>query len=429
MSCNPSNTPPAGAKPPGESIQSNLSREMSPAASDEDIAAVAAGIRSLAFDLYGQLRTRDGNLFFSPYSISAALAMAYAGARGETEQQMAKILHFDLPRDRFHPAMNALDLRFVPAAAPENSERQPFRLRIVSRLWGQTGYKFLPSHLELVARNYGAGVSLLDLANRPADSVEAINQWVNRATEGRIPGIISAHDSSKHSRLIITNAIYFKARWLEEFARHATKDRPFTLLSGQEVPVSTMAILASFPYAEGEGWRAIELPYRGARGGNARREGAKALELSASMLIIVPDKGRFSEIEQGLSAADVSATIKKFKLQRLNLRLPRFSFDSELGLARTLESLGMGLPFSDAADFSGMDGTDDLFIRDVLHRAFVKVDEEGTEAAAATDVKEELKLEARDFDIDRPFIFAIRETTTDAIVFLGRVLDPRPAAD
>jgi serpin B len=395
--------------------QSKESRITSPDVIESDFDSLNEGNREFAFDLYQSIRHEEGNLFFSPYSISVALAMTYAGARGDTEMQIKETMHFSLPQDRLHPAFNALDQTLAQRGKEaQGKDDQGFRLNIVNAIWGQAGYEFLIEYLDTLAMNYGAGIRLLDFVGDPEGSRNTINKWVSEETEGRIEELIPRGIIDGLTRLVLTNAIYFNAAWEYPFEESWTEPEVFRTLTGEQVEVPMMKQVKGFAYDSGDGYQAVELPYSG-------RE--------LSMLILVPDMGRFDEFESSLDREVVENVIDRLAQKQVALRMPKFEFKKRLGLAETLSAMGMPAAFSMQADFSGMDGTRDLFIQDVVHQAFVSVDETGTEAAAATAVVMTLKSapmeEPVELNIDRPFIFLIRDIQTDTILFLGRVLDPR----
>ena len=395
--------------------QSDKARITAPDVATSDLAELVDGNTAFALDLYQYLKDEAGeaNLFYSPYSISVALAMTYAGARGHTEQQMADALHFTLPQDRLHPAFNSLDLALAGRGeGAEGQDGEGFWLNIVNALWGQTGYKFLDAFLDTLAENYGAGLRLLDFASDPEASRGIINDWVSDQTEGRIEDLIPQGLINQLTRLVLTNAIYFNAAWAEPFEESQTKDGAFHLLDGSQVTVPMMWHSASYGYAEGEGYQAVELPYDG---------------YELSMVILLPEAGGFERFEDSLDASQLDAILGSLGHQQVALTLPKFEFESEFGLADALMALGMVDAFSMDADFSGMDGTQELFVREVVHKAFVSVDEAGTEAAAATAVIMQLKgmaTEPIQVTVDRPFLFLIRDLETGALLFVGRVLDP-----
>ncbi len=359
------------------------------------------------------LREEDGNLFYSPYSISLALAMTYAGARSETAQQMADTLYFSLPQARLHPAFNSLDIELTQRGeGAQGKDGEGFRLNIVNAIWGQKDYKFLAEFLDVLAEDYGAGLRILDFAGAPEESRITINNWVGDQTEGRIEDLIPQGLINALTRLVLTNAIYFNAAWQYPFEEDVTDDGTFYLLKGNEITVPMMRQTESFGYAEGDGYQAIELPYDG-------RE--------LSMVILLPARGQFESFEVSLDAQQVDAILGSLEQREINLTMPRFEFESDFGLKEALTALGMPVAFSGGADFSGMTGKRDLFIADVIHKAFVSVDEAGTEAAAATAVVMELTALPDmpiDVNVDHPFIFLIRDIETGAILFVGRVVNP-----
>ena len=393
---------------PGQLVKSEKARITSPELPAGDLAELVAANTAFAFDLYQQVGDQDGNLFYSPYSVSIALAMTYAGARGETEQQMADALRFTLPQDRLHPAFNVLD----QALASRGASSDQFELHVVNRIWGQVDYPFLESFLDVLAENYGAGLNLLDFVNATEQSRVAINDWVADQTRDRIKDLIAPGAITALTRLVLTNAVYFKAAWEEPFDEALTQDGSFHRLDGSQVTVPMMRQNAGFGYAAGDGYRAIELPYEGGE---------------LSMVIFLPDAARFAEFEAALDAARVDAIAQALAPRDLALTMPRFSFTRDFSLVEVLSAMGMPIAFTGGADFSGMNGSQDLFIQGVLHKAFVAVDEEGTEAAAATAVIVGLTAappSELNVTIDRPFIFVIRDIETKTILFAGRVLDP-----
>ncbi|HEY87648.1 MAG TPA: serpin family protein [Dehalococcoidia bacterium] len=396
-----------------EIVRSEKQRVTSPEVSEATLTTLVSGNSVFAFDLYQALREEDGNLFYSPYSISLALAMTYAGARGETAQQMADTLHFVLSQERLHPAFNSLDIELGQRGeGARGKDDEGFRLNIVNTIWGQKDYQFLTTFLNLLAENYGAGLRTMDFVNAPEESRITINNWVSDQTEGRIEDLIPQGLISALTRLVLTNAIYFNAAWQYPFNEDMTSDGPFSLLDGGEVTVPMMRQTESFGYTEGDGYKAVELPYDG-------RE--------LSMVILLPQAGQFETFEGSLDAQWVGAIVKDLKSKRVALTMPRFEFESGFSLKEILAMMGMPLAFYGGADFSGMTGNRDLFIADVVHKAFVSVDEAGTEAAAATAVVMELTAVPEtpvEVTVDRPFVFLIRDIETDTILFVGCVVNP-----
>jgi len=397
----------------GEIIRSEKQRVTSPDVNEADLETLVTGNSAFAFDLYQTLREEDGNLFYSPYSISLALAMTYAGARGETSQQMADTLHFVLYQDSLHPAFNSLDIELSQRGeGAKGKDGEGFRLNIVNAIWGQDGYQFLSEFLDVLAENYGAGLRTLDFANAPEESRITINNWVSDQTEDRIEDLIPQGLIDALTRLVLTNAIYFNAAWQHPFSEDITEDGPFYLLDGGEVTVPMMRQTESFSYAEGDEYQAVELPYDG-------RE--------LSMVILLPRAGQFEAFEGSIDAQVVDAILKGLESRQVALTLPEFEFESYFHLKEILAAMGMPVAFSGDADFSGMTGNRDLFIAEVIHKAFISVDEAGTEAAAATAVvmKEiAAPLEPIEVTIDHPFIFLIRDIETGTILFVGRIVNP-----
>jgi serpin B len=396
-------------------VESDLPRETSPSVSDEDLTELAEGNQAFALDLYqALLEEEDGNLFYSPYSISTALAMTYAGARNVTEKEMAEVLHFTLPQDRLHPAFNALDLLLTRRGGNGGEENDGFQLNIANALWGQKGYEFLSEFLDVLAKNYGAGLRVLDFGRDPEKARQIINDWVYEKTEEKIKDLIPKGVILPDTRLVLTNAIYFNADWRYPFQESDTHDGDFYLMDGTVVSVPLMSQTESFRYGEGEGYQAIALPYVGGE---------------MEMVIILPSEGRFDDFERSLNVEKLNGILNSMPTTEVWLTMPKFEFESDFSLSEILIEMGMPSAFGAGAgtDFSGMDGTLNLVIKDVLHKAFVSVDEEGTEAAAATAVimvEMAAVADATEMTIDRPFIFMIREKGTNSLLFLGRVMNP-----
>jgi len=397
----------------GEVLESDKERITSPNVSPGGQALLVEGNSAFAFELYQALKGEEGNLFYSPYSISLALAMTYAGARGETAEQMADTLQFMLDQNSLHPAFNWLDAELAKRGeGAEGKDGDGFRLNIVNAIWGQKDYEFLPAFLDVLAENYGAGLRILDFITETEKSRLAINDWVSDQTEGCIKDLIPQGAIDEWTRLVLTNAIYFNAAWKYPFDEKMTADGPFYLLDGGQVSVPMMKQTESFGYTEGTGYQAVELQYDGGE---------------LSMVILLPEAGKFEAFEEGLQAQQVCDIISGLQPTEVALTMPQFEFDSEFSLKDTLAEMGMPIAFSGGADFSGMTGNPELFISDVVHKAFVAVDEAGTEAAAATAVEMALTSVPPppvEVTIDRPFIFLIRDIDTGAILFVGRVLNP-----
>lgn len=418
---------PAGGQEmnPGKSdqkvLQSNISRDTSPVVVFEDLDNLVDGNSAFAFDFYQVVCREEGNLFFSPHSLSTALVMTYAGAEGNTASQMANTLHFNLPPQRLHPAFNALDLALVNHDIEAEGSEVPqdvFQLKIANSLWGQQDYPFLPDFLDTLALNYGAGLLLVDFLNAPEPARKEINHWVEKQTQEKIKDLVPPGAINAATTLVLANAIYFKADWLYPFSPEITQPANFYPLDGSPVEIPMMAFSqpVSLPYYKDDGYQAVEMPYRGNQ---------------VSMLVFVPDQGEFARFEAALDELFVDSLDHKLASTHLMLSLPKFSFDSGYSLAEVLAGMGMADAFHPGkADFSGMDGTRLLFISDVFHKAFVAVDEKGTEAAAATAVivgRTALMEPEVVLVVDRPFIFLIRDKETGAILFIGRVVSPSAA--
>jgi serpin B len=399
-----------------ETAQSGRSRDLKPVVAQGDEAELVSDNSQFAFDLLHAVESDEGNLIYSPYSVSLALAMTYAGARGETATQMADTLHFSLPPDRLHPAFNALDLGLEDQ--PSGDEETGLQLNIANAIWGQRDYPFEQAYLDTLAENYGAGLKLLDFIGAPEPSRVTINDWVSEQTEERIQDLLPEGTITTDTRLVLTNAIYFYGAWASPFEEDATVDDPFYLLDGGQVSVPMMNQTTEFGYLDGDGFQAVSLPYEGDR---------------MTLLVMLPDEGEFDSFAASLDAGQLGAIRDGLQKKEVVLSLPRFEYGAELSLSDTLAGMGMPLAFDGfQADFSGMVSQDDLpnlYISDVIHKAFVKVDEQGTEAAAATGVvvgvmSAPLPSEQVVMRVDRPFFFAIVDQQSGTILFVGRVLDP-----
>lgn len=391
-------------------LRSTEKRIQAPDVPSADLDALAAGNTAFAADMYQQLRTKPGNFFYSPYSISSALGMTWAGARGQTEKDMATAMHFTLPQAQFHPAVNALDLALASRGkGAQGADGGGFRLNIANALWGQVNYHFETTFLDLLGLNYGAGMNIVDFEAQPLQAVDLINGWVEQKTENRIKKILSPDSVDSSTRLVLTNAVYFNAAWMIPFDAANTKPGTFTNASGSAVQVPMMHGSFEVPYGEGVDYAAVELPYDGSE---------------LSMVLVLPND--LATFEPTLTGARMGEIVNSLSGHMVETTMPTFEFESKFGLVDPLKTMGMGIAFSDAADFSGINGTGGLVISDVIHQSFVKVNEAGTEAAAATAVivGETSIPQPAKISLDKPFVFFIRDLQTKAVLFVGRVVDP-----
>jgi serpin B len=376
-----------------------------------DRAAVVEGDNAFAVTLYGQLRKQSGNLFFSPESISTALAMAYAGARGDTASAMAKTLHFTLPPAQLHPAMGALlnDL---------NAAHEGYQLSVANALWAQRGYTFLNDFLSLMNNDYGAGLNQVDFKGSTEAARLTINRWVEQKTANKITDLLQPGALRPTTRLVLTNAIYFKGDWQSQFDKAQTKDEDFHVSPAQTKKAPLMHREGGFNYFDGKTFQVLEIPY-------------KSNELS--MVIFLPnDLGGLPALEQSLTASNTQQWLRQLgPVPKVIVTLPKFKTTQEFELGGTLAAMGMPQAFQPSADFSGMTGKKDLFISAVIHKAYIDVNEEGTEAAAATAVTmRTMAVRAPNpapppvFRADHPFVFLIRDNRSNSILFMGRTADP-----
>ncbi|MCK6507315.1 serpin family protein [Myxococcota bacterium] len=402
--------------PPGEAVASDLARDTDPDVDTATLLAHTASMRAFAVDLLHRSAAEE-NLFLSPYSISVALAMTWAGTNGATEAQLTSALHFDLPEDQLHPAFNALDLALAGRAdevpVPETGDPgDAFALSLVNQLFGQAGYPFQAPFLDTLALHYGAGMRLLDFQADPEDCRGQINAWVEAVTQERIEDLLPPGSITDLTRLVLVNAIYFKASWWAPFEASATTDQAFTTLSGAEVSVPTMHGELETRYGAADGLAVVDLPYVGEQ---------------LTMTLVVPDAGRFTDVRDGLDAATLDEILASLSVYRVTLAVPRFSFRTALDVIPPLRELGVVDAFDpELADLSGMSTASELYVSGVFHQAFVAVDEAGTEAAAATAVVvgDESEPPHAELIVDRPFLFLIRDRPTGAVLFLGQVVDP-----
>ncbi len=369
--------------------------------------SVVQGNTAFALDLYQQVRMVKGNLFFSPYSLSTALAMTYAGARGDTEAQIAQALHFPAEQEQLHRAFALLEAKLA-----DIGRKGHIQLRVANALWPHKGYDLLEAFLALTKEYYGVLVTALDYGDAEA-ARGTINAWVEEKTEGKIQNIIPSGLLNALTRLVLTNAIYFKGDWANQFKRSATRDAAFSVTPDKQVQVPMMNKTAEYRYGESDGLQILELPYAGD---------------DLSMVVLLPREiDGLADLEERLTVGNLGQWTEHLWRREVQVSLPRFEITFPFSLNEALTSMGMVDAFGADADFSGMDGSKALYIGAVLHKAYVAVNEEGTEAAAATAVIMKLKAipaPPPTFRADHPFIFLIREKSTGSILFLGRVVNP-----
>ncbi len=392
-----------------------------------DVEVVAEGNNQFALGLYAKLREKEGNLFFSPYSISTAMAMAYAGARGETERQMAEALSFPtgtkLPPENYDgPARQGWgQKRFASVFGGiikdlnSRGKKRGFELTVANALWGQKDYGFLKEFLNLVKTDYGGCLNEVDFAGAVEDARSSINIWVEKETNDKIKNLIPEGVLDSMTRLVLTNAIYFKGNWASQFEKEKTENAPFTLISGEKIDVPMMNQKAEFNYAQTDTFQMLELPY---------------VDNELSMIIFLPKKSEgLNGFEQMFTQEKLSPWLAGLCKHKVIVSIPKFRLTSEFSMADVLKSMGMTDVFSSVADFSGMNGKKDLFISAVIHKAYVDVSEEGTEAAAATGVTVSLTAVVPEqtpvFRADRPFLFLIRDNRSGSILFIGRMMNPK----
>jgi serpin B len=380
------------------------------AADDSDIEAVVDGNTAFAIDLYSRLKDEDGNLFLSPYSISVALAMTYAGARENTAQQMSQTLRFSLDPQRLHPAFGKLEERLEALQEEGNVQ-----LEIANSLWPHKSYPILEEYIGLVKKYYGVKITPLDYAANIEAARRIINEWVEEKTKDKIRDMIGPGVLDALTRLVLVNAIYFKGNWADQFEEDLTKDAPFHLLSGESIEVPMMKQQETFGYAEHEGLQILQMPYAGDE---------------VSMLVLLPrNMDGLADLQSVLNQESLDEWIRSIRKKEVLVFLPKFKVTSQFRLDETLASMGMPDAFSpEKADLSGIDGEPQrLYIGAVIHKAFVDVNEEGTEAAASTAVGFALASMPEPvptFRADHPFIFMIRDNNTGSILFMGRIVDP-----
>ena len=408
-------TAPPAATPagytPGDVVEADLARA-TPSVSNSDIDAVVAADSAFGLDLF-RVAAGDDNLMLSPYSIATALSMLYPGARGATASEIAEVLHLAVDDATLHAVRNHIDTALTATPPPMGAEdtREPFTIRPANSAWGQGGYPFRDDYLAILAENYGAGLRVLDYVGDPDGSRVTINDWVEEATEDRIKDLIPEGAITVDTRLALVNAIWFKANWFEKFNPEATTPGTFTLLDDSEVEVPLMHTSLRTQYANTDLFEAVKLPYAG----------------DAAMVVLLPKQGSPADLADALSPADLDIP---WGGRQTDITLPSFEFSAELDLKTALQELGMRtafeFPSADGADLTGITEIRELFVSGAFHKTFIALDEEGTEAAAATAIIVSLEsaLESATFQADRPFLFWIEHSSTGEMLFLGQVTNP-----
>ncbi len=373
---------------------------------------VVEGNSQFALDLYGKLRSQPGNLFFSPSSISTALAMTYAGARGETAQQMARVLHFPAPQEKLPEAFESLR-----KSLKSESEKPGYQLSVANRLWGQEGFHILPDFLAITRDSYQAELALVDFAGNTEGARAIINQWVEAQTREKIKDLLPRGTLTPLTRLVLTNAIYFKGDWTRPFRKEATREEDFHVSADKTTRAPLMHMKEDFRFGAVDGLKILDLPY--GKG-----------DLSA--IVVLPDAiDGLPALEEKLTLKNLTGWMATLGRQKVDVFLPRFQLTSQFSLNRALEEMGMPQAFDQGqADFSGMSTEEKLFISAVVHKAFVDLNEQGTEAAAATAVVMRalavmVPKPPAVFRADHPFLFLIVDNRTRSILFLGRVVNPQ----
>jgi len=389
---------------------------------EQGVQQVVNANNQFAFELYSELdKSEQGNLFYSPYSLSVALAMTYEGAKGQTADEMKSVFHF--------PESNILRPNFAAVYNNINKKNKAYKLSTGNALWAQQDYVFLEEYIDRVEKYYGGKATNVDFINEREKSRQTINTFIEEQTNNKIKNLIPKDALNAMTRLVLTNAIYFKGKWEWEFDKSDTRDQDFKISSDNIVKTPMMYMdpeKATFNYADIDKLQILELPYKGE---------------DISMLVLLPKQGEDYDQETGevivsdYTLEDIELSSEKLEEYKSEMKetdldaiyLPKFEFDTKYFMVENLKAMGMPTAFSMGADFSGMDGSQNLFIQNVIHQAFVKVDEEGTEAAAATAVIVGLKsaMPRNVFKADHPFIFIIQERETGNILFMGRVVDPR----
>jgi serpin B len=378
----------------------------------QDMAKLSAGNNEFATDLYGKLRSKEGNLFYSPYSISTALAMTYMGARSETEKQMARTMHFGLGQEMLHPAMADLQARL----GSKEHQAKAYELNVANAVWVQEGYKLMPEFTKWMGAYYTGGLDKVDF-QKPQEATAKINGWVERQTKDKIRELFSPMMITKDTGCVLVNAIYFKGLWEKPFDKKLTADGDFHVSVDKAVRVPMMHMTGKFTLRDAHNMQLLSMPYKGG---------------DLAMVVLLPkERDGLADLEKMLSPNNLETWLGYLQTTEVEVAVPRFKMAKSFELSKTLSDMGMVDAFTAKADFSGMEEKRELFISHVVHKAFVEVNEEGTEAAAATGVvmTRAIHSEPVKFTADHPFVFAIRDNKTGSILFMGRVVNPLEGGD
>jgi len=399
--------------PAFDMVKSDLQR-VAPAESVEDMAKLSEKNNDFALKLYDRLAGEQGNIIFSPYSISTAMSMLYAGARNETQQQISDVFNFPIPQDSMHPLFNALDQHLLSQNIEgDGAEKKGLKLEVANQLFMNEDLNPLTDYLDILALYYGAGIGILDFAGNPDECIKIINGWIEKKTRGLIKDVVNDSSINKATKLALINSIYFKAGWENKFKASSTAKGDFYLENGDTVQTDMMHQMADFRYYATEELTAVELPYEGK---------------NVSMLLIKPETAGVSSFEKTLSTEFFGEITGNLHTGNVMLSMPKFKIESDaVKLKDILSDMGMPVAFTELADFSGITNDISLMIGSVIHKAFIDVNEDGTEAAAATVISgietcgpNEPVLIA----FNSPFIFLIRDNITGTILFLGRFSKP-----
>lgn len=385
---------------------SSSQRQSNPSADTLSNADVAHANNQFAFNLYQQLNREEGNVFVSPYSISTAMGMTYTGASGETRKEISGVFGFHRDNKKHARGFASLQQHF------SELDQEQIRLRIANGLWGQKDYDFKDAFLNLNREYFSARVENVDFRDQASRVRREINQWVEEQTQDKIQDLISEGVLDRMTRLVLVNAIYFYGNWEHPFSENSTSEGDFFIQPGRKIQVPFMHQTLRVPFYEDGSFKALALPYKNG---------------DLSMLILLPNEHeQMKELEEQMDASFYQRLNDSLERDQVKISFPRFEMKNKYRLNNPLQQMGMESAFSGDADFSGMTGRKELYISDVIHQTYVKVNERGTEAAAATGVvmRKTSFMPRKEFKADHPFLFMIRDNQTQTILFLGKVNNP-----